>query len=89
MTVQHVSEEAVAFTTIAPDTKEQDLHGVQQMLSVLDFKHTSLIFDFRKGFLMYHVEFKKVRTNMSSSVFPDSSNLSGDVLQEQLENDCE
>lgn len=39
-----------------------------------------MIFDFKKGFLMYHVEVRNVRMNSSSSVFPVNSNLSGDVL---------
>ena len=41
---------------------------------------TSLILDLRNGFLMYQVEVRNVSTNVNSSIFPDSSNLSGDVL---------
>jgi hypothetical protein len=36
--------------------------------------------DFKKGFLIYHVQFKKVSTNVINSTFPASSNLSGDDL---------
>ena len=39
-----------------------------------------MILDLRNGFLMYQVEVRNVSTNVNSSIFPDSSNLSGDVL---------
>ena len=42
---------------------------------------TSLIFDFKNGFLMYQVEVRKVRTNIRSSFFPATSNLSRASLQ--------
>jgi hypothetical protein len=41
---------------------------------------TSLIFDFKNGFLIYQVEVKNVSTNIMSSTFPASSNFSGEVL---------
>lgn len=42
--------------------------------------HTSLILDFKKGFIIYHVDVRKVKAKTKTSVFPESSNLSGDVL---------
>jgi len=44
------------------------------------FIHTSLILDFKKGFMIYHVDVRKVKAKTKTSVFPESSNLSGDVL---------
>lgn len=44
-------------------------------------KATSLIFDLRNGFLMYHVEVRKVKTKTKSSVLPAISHFSGVYLQ--------
>lgn len=46
----------------------------------IDMKRTSLILDFKNGFLIYHVEVRNVRMKTRSSVFPANSNFSGDVL---------
>jgi len=42
---------------------------------------TSLIFDLRNGFLIYHVDVKNVSAKVINSVLPDSSNLSGANLK--------
>lgn len=49
--------------------------------------HTSLILAFKKGFLMYQVDVKKVRANTSNSSFPDKSRLSGEWLKNSSIND--
>ena len=43
---------------------------------------TSISFAFKNGFLMYHVEVRKVRTNITSSFFPESSRDSGECLDQ-------
>lgn len=47
----------------------------------MDESYTSLIFDLRNGFLMYHVEVRKVKTKVKSSVLPAISHFSGVYLQ--------
>lgn len=90
MTIKQIPKKAITFTTITPDTHEkylgrnptvsQDMrYGTERKKKIE--AHTSLILDFKNGFLMYQVEFKNVRAKMRSSVFPESSKLSGDALQ--------
>jgi len=43
-------------------------------------RYTSTSFDFKNGFLMYHVEVRKVRANITSSFFPESSREFGECL---------
>ena len=44
-------------------------------------RNTSTSFDFKNGFLIYHVEVRKVSANITSSFFPESSREFGECLK--------
>jgi hypothetical protein len=50
--------------------------------------YTSISFAFKNGFLMYHVEVRKVRANMTSSFFPESSRELGECLKPGFQSEC-
>lgn len=81
--VEHIAQNAVPLATITPDAHEQHLAKILDRRLVTSHVRirTSLILDFKKGFLMYQVEVKNVRTNVISSTLPAISNFSGDVLR--------
>ena len=85
MRIEHVPQYPIAFSAIPPDAHEKNLRNIKLALELWRGRnvrtHTSLILDLRNGFLMYHVDVKKIRTKVISSVLPDSSNLSGEVLR--------
>lgn len=49
---------------------------------------TSTSFVFKNGFFMYHVEVRKVRENMTSSFFPESSRELGEWLKPSSRSEC-
>lgn len=82
VTVQGITQNASAFMTISKDPKEQHLCKLSASDNALQYKEsTSTSFDFKNGFLMYHVEVRKVRANITSSFFPESSRELGECLK--------
>jgi len=81
--IEHIAQNATTFATIIPYAHEKNLIKVRSQRRGLTDSvwRTSFILDFKKGFLMYQVEIKKVRTKVMSSNFPAISNLSGDILE--------
>jgi len=51
-------------------------------------RNTSTSFDFKNGFLTYHVEVRKVRANITSSFFPESSREFGECLKASAQLEC-
>ena len=82
MSVQNVAKNAVSLIAIAYDAVGQGLCKDDSEWTTLDRKRrvscTSLMWAFKKGFLMYHVEVKKVSAKMTRSFLPESSRRSGE-----------
>lgn len=89
ISIQQIPQNAVSLSTITPYTHKKHLKKTPSNQNsprdyINEARHTSLILDFKKGFLIYHVEVKKVRTKVISSTFPDNSNFSGADLLKTL-----
>ena len=83
VTIQSVAENACSFVTVTKDPKEQHLPQTQTPVVSEDEQggRTSTSFVFKNGFLMYHVEVRKVSANITSSFFPESSRELGECLK--------
>ena len=90
MTIQGVTQYARTFIAISKDPKEQHLCISERKVAYEDGcgANTSTSFDFKNGFLMYHVEVRKVRANITSSFFPDSSREFGECLNQFAQLEC-
>ena len=53
----------------------------RQHVRVEQERGTSISFDFKNGFLMYHVEVRKVRTNVTTLSPPEVSSKLGAYLE--------
>ena len=72
--------EDIAMLAPVPRPVEQNLRVRIQLACVpreVSCDRTSTILAFKNGFLMYQVDVRKVRHQMSISFFPDSSRLLG------------
>lgn len=82
MSVQNVIQNTIGFIAIADDAVGQGLCKDDSERTTLDPKRsvscTSLMCAFKKEFLMYHVEVKKVSAKMTRSFLPESSRRSGE-----------
>ena len=87
--VQRMTEHTRPLVAISKDPKEQHLSQTQPQITHMDGArgHTSISFVFKNGFLMYHVEVRKVSANITSSFFPESSRELGECLNPSVQSE--
>ena len=77
--VYQTSKNTISFTTISPQAHEQDLRTMSRNEVNSGKRLTSLIFDFKNGFLMYQVDRRNVSAQTMNSFLPIKSRLKGEL----------